>query len=486
MNVALIHFHLRKGGVTSVILQQASALLAWPNPPRVAILSGTPSAIPTTIPIEVIPGLDYDAFGPAAASSTGALPEVAQKLADSMERALDKAFPSGCDLLHVHNPLLSKNRHLLGALAILHRKGIPLLLQVHDFAEDFRPEVLETYWPYPEGCHYAVINTRDRDHLVAAGLEPRQVHLLTNPVEDPGEWDPRGNLQEEKQRGRSTILYPVRGIRRKNLGEALLLSRFLSGSEVAVTLPPTSPGDQQRYARWKAFARESDWPIRFEAGVAATLSQLYQATARVLTTSVKEAFGYSYIDPLVRGVPVLGRELPAAVNDFRTQGIPLPGLYRSLQVPREWVSPTDLDALQSSIIDRLTRAFSPLFADPYRWAALSTALATRFKGEHLDFGSLNEPLQERVLTVVNQSDGAKARLLVLNPFLVGWGERVPTPDDLDAQRRQILQAFSSTTSARQLQKAYEATLSVQATGSIDRAALASRFLVPQGLFGVAT
>jgi hypothetical protein len=40
---------------------------------------------------------------------------------------------------------------------------------------------------------------------------------------------------------RNRYLYPVRAIRRKNIGEALLASLFIpKGRTVAVTLPPTT------------------------------------------------------------------------------------------------------------------------------------------------------------------------------------------------------------------------------------------------------
>jgi hypothetical protein len=104
-----------------------------------------------------------------------------------------------------------------------------LLLQNHDLAEDFRPEVYTENEEYPANCHYAVINNRDRSFLHRAGLKPEGLHLLPNEVR---------SISPDPNQARTRYLYPVRAIQRKNIGEALLLSLFIpEGRTVAVTLP---------------------------------------------------------------------------------------------------------------------------------------------------------------------------------------------------------------------------------------------------------
>ena len=111
---------------------------------------------------------------------------------------------------------------------IRQNRGIRLFLQIHDFAEDGRPHL---YYPgeYPADCHYGVINSRDYKILLNAGLEQKGLHKLFNMV-NPFD----GTRQDRGEK--NVVLYPVRAIRRKNIGEAILLSLFFkNGATLAIT-----------------------------------------------------------------------------------------------------------------------------------------------------------------------------------------------------------------------------------------------------------
>ncbi len=452
--------------------------------------------------VKVVPGLDYaarpwrvsrDAVGPRAAAAAmvpAATPAAAKEaaLADEIERALDAAFPGGCDLLHVHNPLIAKNGAFLGALSELQRRGRRLLVQAHDFAEDFRPEVYSAFGDYPASCAYAAINRRDRDALVASGLDPRHVHLLPNPVALPSEFDARRGWREEMRRGRRTVLYPVRAIRRKNLGEVLLLSRFLpEGADLAVTLPPTNERDLPTYSAWKKLAAERSLRVRFEAGLAAQLSDLYRSSFCVLTTSVKEGFGYSYLDPLARGIPVAGREIPHVVADFRADGIELPGLYRDIRIPLAAISPKSLRESVDLRIEAFRRAYSPSFAAGGTSALrdfedILAALARRFEGDWVDFGALDEGLQSRLLVGLDSDRSLERSLCELNPFLPAVFAVGLSREKTEEQRAVLAAAYSEETYAERLKLAYRDALSEGTGGSIDRRALLKSYLRPESFF----
>jgi glycosyltransferase involved in cell wall biosynthesis len=464
------------------MLKQAACLDRLGGGHSVAFIVGATPEVPTAVPAHVVPGLDYDSFSGMDASD---LEAGARSLAEDLETALRAAFPAGCDLLHVHNPLLRKNARLLGALRILQDRGHALLVQEHDFAEDFRPGAYDPFWPYPGSCDYATINSRDRDNLVAAGLDPRHVHLLPNPVSDPDDFSPRLDGRAEVAGGRRTALYPVRAIRRKNIGEALLLSRFLPpGAELAVTLPPTSPEDFGRYLAWKAFATEGSWQVRFEAGKDSQLPELFEGSFAAVTTSVKEGFGYSYLDPLMRGLPVLGREIPHVVRDFAEEGVALAGLYGELRVP---VQALEAEALRGAVRSRLGRfrkAFRPAFGQDGkpRLASLLEGLCRRFEGETVDFGALDEGLQASILGRLGRDRGLTAELLGLSPFLEGIFERAPSPEEAKRRRDAVVEGYSEKAYGPRLASIYAAAVAGQARGTIDKALLVERFLEPSGFF----
>src|SRR5690606_29176205 len=129
----------------------------------------------------------------------------------------------------------------------LQHRRIPLLLQIHDLAEDGRPHLYYRDAAYPSDCHYAVINQRDRRRLVQSGLNPEAVHYLPNPVAPIA----AASYPEQPE---DHVLYPVRAIRRKNIGEAMLLSLFFPDRlPLSITLPPNSAADRKPYDFWRRF-----------------------------------------------------------------------------------------------------------------------------------------------------------------------------------------------------------------------------------------
>ncbi|MDR2142952.1 MAG: glycosyltransferase family 1 protein, partial [Treponema sp.] len=141
MKIALLHYHLKPGGVTTVVLRQAQALREAGD--EVLVLSGEePSGVSgwEGITVKVVPELHYDQWRPASGGN----------LAAAVLEALKPEW-RGADVIVVHNPLIRKNSALLGALKELAR-GECLLLQNHDLAEDFRPDVYANE-EYPENCH---------------------------------------------------------------------------------------------------------------------------------------------------------------------------------------------------------------------------------------------------------------------------------------------------------------------------------------------
>lgn len=479
MKVALLHYHLRRGGVSSVILRQVASLGASGAGVETAIVVGTPPEVVPSVPCVVAPGLDYDAFDTRSDRKADGV-----RLADSVERALAEAFPGGCDLIHVHNPLIKKNSRILDALEILRGRGHALLVQIHDLAEDFRPEVYDGKSPYPESCDYAAINERDRDRLVASGLEAEHVHFLPNPVAFLDGFDPRKGYALESKRGRRTLLYPVRAIGRKNIGEALLLSRFLpEGAELAITLPPTSPGDERAYRAWKDLAAARRLPIRFEAGLGSGLQELYDSAFGVVTTSVKEGFGYSYLDPLVRGLPVTGREIPHIVGDFSKKGVRFSGLYRGISVPRSSIPEGLLREAVMSRIASFRKAYAPAFdGDRARLDEALARLLGRFEGEILDFGALDRGLQASLLSRICSDSGFSAEIEGLNPFLGSMFLGAEEEAEAARLRESVLSGYSERDYATLLRRAYESAAGKRARGRIDRARFIESYLEPASLF----
>ena len=417
MKVAFLHYHLKTGGVTSVLHRQAECIQPDCD---ILFISGAPADPAISFPISVIESIGYD-----HPDQTGPAPE---RIAAEIDQAVRSHFSGPCDVLHVHNPLLAKNRSLLRVLQALQKRNYRLLLQVHDFAEDGRPHL---YYPesYPADCHYAVINSRDYAALLKAGATPQGVHLLPNMVTVPGSADSQSTPSD-------LILYPIRAIRRKNIGEAILLSLFFTrGEKLAITLPPNSPVDFPSYEGWKQFVAQWQLNIEFEAGLHSRFSDLVTSCRSMITTSIMEGFGFVYLEPWLAGKLLWGRSLPDICRDFIQNGIGLKHMYGALNVPLSWIDENKYRSdWKACVIDVSNRFHLQTDDDD-----LEKALGRITADGQIDFGLLGEKYQHEVIGRVLNQRSARPQLTAANPWLVAPSDLAPD-DDLIAANRQAVEA----------------------------------------------
>lgn len=472
MYIALLHYHLLRGGVSSVIRHQAALLKKAGY--QVLLITGESSSETGDIPVASVPLLAYDVV---RSERTGALPseENPHALARGILDAMQKQWGRHADILHVHNPLLRKNSLLLPALETLQKEGLNLLLHNHDFAEDFRPDVYTADQNYPANCHYGVINRRDYSFLHRSGLQKDGLHLLPNAV---------APLQWTRDLKRHRFVYPVRAIRRKNLGEALLLSLFIpQGTTIAVTLPPaqTSP-DQPYYQFWKRLAQDLHLPVEFEVGLKEPIQDIMGSAQAVLTTSVKEGFGFSFLEPWTADIPVIGRRIAYICTDFERDGISFPHLYDSLDIPMAYLSPPLLrKKLEQALVE--TYEAYHLELEPH---TLKTLTDDIFSREVFDFGKLDEELQMDIIKMVASNSIARQDIIDVNPFLetlCRWD--IGDHDDIvQTNKELVLLHYSMEHALNQLQMAYTRVTSLKVQHRVSKTVLLDLFLDPLKLYPV--
>ncbi len=123
--------------------------------------------------------------------------------------------------------------------------------------------------------------------------------------------------------------------------------------------------------------------------------------SHLVTTSIAEGFGLSFLEPVALGKPLFGRDLPEITSDFRRDGLTLGALYRRLLVPAGWIDQPALRARLHKALAKTYRAYQrPLDEDLVAdaWHALTD-------GAHFDFGNLPEPIQRKVLARAIGSPG---------------------------------------------------------------------------------
>ena len=481
MKLAILHHHLNPGGVTRVVENHLRALAAAAPQlelERVLLVHGgraqgwpateLDQIVPLPIDLCVVEGLDYALTGGPADDA------LAGRLANALLAA--GATPDET-ILHWHNHALGKNAATPLAVARLAGDGYRLLLQIHDFAEDFRPAnyrylseklaeprgrpLSDLLYPQGEGIHYAVLNGRDRQILRNAGMLSSRLHFLPNPVVAPGAGGAKPQAARA-QASRALVVYPVRGIRRKNLGEMLLWSAAVEGADFLVTLPPKNPQERASFDRWASASDDLGLPCRWGAPRQVEFEQTLAASDALLTTSVAEGFGMIFLEGWLAGRSLVGRDLPEITADFKQRGIDLESLYQELAVPSDWV---DRATFQRELADLATTVYVAFGAAPLDADAIDAEVENMLADGTIDFARLTASQQLSVVRRAAGSQAARDEVRQLNPLL-----RLPS-DDRSAQIARNASAatehFSLDAISSSLVRAYQALLADQPSGQTE-------------------
>jgi len=489
MKLAVLHYHLNRGGVTQVILNQLRALElvadqcglsdvlilhggraeAWPDDFETQAFSLSTAAID---------GLDYADGEPLHDA----------ELADAIAGKLHEfGFRPDETILQIHNHSLGKNASLPGAVQILAQRGFRILLQVHDFAEDLRPANFRNFatafqttdaalvgqhvYPTAPHLHYAVLNARDRSLLLDAGAEPERVHCLPNPVAvattAPSHDDSLQKFQQAHglNDSQQVVLYPVRGIRRKNVGELLLWAAVAGEDRVfALTLPATSHDELPAFRRWQTLADELKLPVLFNVGQTEglTFEENVAAASHVITTSAAEGFGLVFLEAWLFDRPLIGRDLPEITADFGERGVNLGHLSDSVQIPRDWL---DAGQLQRDLLNLHSKVCAGYGQPPH--ANADSAIRSPLKNESIDFAALPTQQQIAVIRQLSTEPAAAQSLLARNE----WIQRSLDPqtdwtDLVKANADAVRNGFSLEHSARDLLTVFRTLLQTPATGPV--------------------
>ncbi len=439
------------------------------------VLSGLPYKGSELPEVKVVENIGY------ATRSSRADPRVIVEL---LEKNAAEAFGSAPDVWHLHNHSLGKNPALSEAVGILAEKGHGMLLHIHDFAEDGRPSnyldlrsamsQFERLYPIGPKIRYAALNKRDASFLVEAGLPTEQLTLLPNPV-------PAVPVESSTSRPKDAmppnlVLYPVRAVRRKNLGELALLSAAFPEFTFANTLGPTNPAYASGYKQWKDFVNRLQLPVHY--GLAAesshSFSSLVAHASMLVTTSVAEGFGLAFLEPWLIGKTLTGRDIPEITMDFREAGLDLEHLYQRLELPIELI---DEKLLQSKIRKTLDNLFAA-YQTPLPENAMPRAIEAITSSGLVDFGRLDEPFQENLVRAVVSSP-AMARAIRQQANLV------PRPaETLERNSKLVSKAYSVSDYGQKLRSVYREIVEAQQSdvGHLDSKALLSAFLRPERLF----
>lgn len=378
------------------------------------------------------------------------------------------AFGGEPDVWHIHNHSLGKNPALTQEVSNLAMAGQKILLQIHDFAEDGRPDnytnlgkLKQRLYPIGPHIHYAALNNRDFNFLKAAGIPEENLHLLPNAI------SPLPNLKPQTPNSKPLYVYPCRAIRRKNIGELLLWSAVMPNAKFAVTLAPKNPEVKPIYDAWVAFAEELDLNVEFDAGAKLSFEEMIAKADALITTSIAEGFGLAFLEPWLAGKPLVGRNLPEITADFEEHGLDLSQLYNRLGVPltsNDWnIGPQFFQTLETKM-----RAAAEAYGIEWTEERFEQAQSELVENGTIDFGILDEDLQRVIIRAAKE-----------NPSMFGDGLGDATAQ-VAGNRRVVEQAYGTKAYGAHLLSIYNGLLKTK-PGSVryaDGQKLLDEFLNP--------
>ncbi|MEM9025583.1 MAG: hypothetical protein AAGB06_01475 [Verrucomicrobiota bacterium] len=413
LKIAVVHYHFKPGGVTRVAQATLTGFRSVAPDIQFGFISGPPAYSEESSDALCLDGLGYTDPGQRIDP---------ESLYFSLIGAARDLFGGLPDVWHIHNHSLGKNKAFAGVVQRLAADGRPILLHIHDFAEDGRPsnyahiqeglEAPEDLYPLGEHIHYGLLNGRDFAIMRSAGVPSENIHLLPNPIPSINQIDDSVIPDFSQICKRSKLLlYPVRALQRKNFGELALWSALApEDTWLANTLGPSNPNYRPSFERWIAKAKSWDLPLVFELATQteASFEQIIARANAMITTSVAEGFGLGFLEPWTFDKAVLGRDLPEITQDFKNNGIHLDHLYPRIDIPVDFLENfEELKAETRLRFSNLRQQYQQTFED----RDIDAILDSWIQDYQIDFGVLSEPIQEQIIDRIVRERPAWAQTL---------------------------------------------------------------------------
>jgi FMN phosphatase YigB (HAD superfamily) len=417
MKVAIVHYHLGDGGVAAVI-RGICRVLGDAGIGHVVLAGEAADPASDPPPMRVVAGLGYARHGAEAPAAQAA--DSAEQLLRRMQAAAADALGAAPDLWHIHNHALGKNPLLTSAVALLARSGAAILLQTHDLAEDGRADLyarmrgIADRYPHGPRVRHAFLNRRDLDCFLDAGLPACGAELLANPVAAPD----CGIGIPNRGDGDAVWFVPSRGIRRKNIGELLLLAACLPPDvRIAVSQAPRNPGELARYRRWTRFSETLGLPILWEVsgkivpegGADSSFASWLARSTHILSTSVAEGFCLPFVESAGWGRPFIGRRIAPIAEIHAASGLRHRRLYDRIE--------TALDEEQRKILRESIASAWRRHLAALALPGDSSSERVLFQGREgedgfgFDFANFPERLQRAVIAGVRGGSCAPPRVI---------------------------------------------------------------------------
>jgi len=321
--IYIFHYHLNNGGITTIIKESIKLLK---KSYEIYVVSSTKCSENLDCEIIYTPLLGY--------KSNFSLEEFKNQEQEII-KFIYSIISSKDDILIFHNFHLGKNIAFTSAiLNLVSSINNKIILYIHDFPEDGRKynyKIIKkmmgyrkstNIYPNLENVFYVSINKRDFNLLNNLGLN---VSFIQNPIsniysETIVKRDFKSYLKEIKINenllfdfDKPVVLYPVRSIRRKNILEAIFLSKLI-GFNLIVTLPGISEGEIKYSNLISSFNGKIEGIFNLGKKYSNLLKNSYPNVDYVISTSVKEGSGLAFYESVLNNKAFIYRELEGVLD----------------------------------------------------------------------------------------------------------------------------------------------------------------------------
>ena len=357
------HYHFRPGGVRRVIERGLSDWARTGRWDRIILSSGEEietgwlANLRKSLGWVELETLVDHRLGYAADFCHGSLIEELAEVGKIFRESWRKTKPN---LVWVHNLSVGRNVRLGLALGrMCQAEGIPMLCHHHDWWVEQRwnkwREMNDLGIDSLELAAEATLPTGP--HIRHACVHPRDAKVLARHFGSGGAWIPNPAPEEvevapseielvrERLGHGSLWLAPCRILRRKNLIEAVLLTKLLRPeATLLISGRPSSAGEVD-YA--KAVAESANvLGLTYRFGVAddenLKIPALMASAECVLQTSVQEGFGLPVLEAAELRRPLILRELPELTPWLVDSGGKFPLLYSDIEIPKRLISQNEM------------------------------------------------------------------------------------------------------------------------------------------------
>jgi hypothetical protein len=237
-----------------------------------------------------------------------------------------------------------------------------------------------------------------------------------------------------------------------------------------------NPAERPGYVRWRSFSASLDLPVHFGIGEQHTGSfeSLLHSADTLVTTSIAEGFGMAFLEPWLIDRPVTGRNLPEITHEFAQAGVELDSLYERVDIPVDWIGLPVLEQRVHAGLKRVLGAYGriPVPEDKSR------TLGAWIRNGRVDFGRLDEPLQEQLIRTLRNSADARTEITPARLALPDVGARL-----IERNRKAILDAYSLTGYGSKLSGIYHSMQNTpfEPLGALSGSAILDCFIAPERL-----